>query len=224
MLDSKFFKWCYEHRHPIFLVGLLLFFILPEIFEKIFLFKIRISLMISVLIFSSIMIIHTEEKKRTLTYFLVIGIFLIITILSLFDHTNKVEFYSFVLLFIYFSFISYYLYLDIRHSKNVTGSVVFGAFAGYFLVGVLFFFVFVLLDITYPDTTNVDMTSDEGLDHTLYFSFITLTTIGYGDFAPTSTLGQKIAIVEGLIGQFYIAIVMATIVGKFLSTKSESEN
>jgi len=50
-----------------------------------------------------------------------------------------------------------------------------------------------------------------------YFSFITLTTIGYGDFAPTSILGQKIAILEGLIGQFYIAIVMAILVGKFLS-------
>jgi len=223
MLDSRFYKWCYKHRHPIFLVGLLLFFILPEVFEKVFFIKIRIPIIITILIFSSIMIIHTEEKKRTLTYLVVVAIFLIITVLTIVDRTNKVEIYSILLLFVYFSFITYYLYLDIRHSKTISSSVIFGAFAGYFLVGVLFFFVFAFLDFAYPDTTNIDMTSDESLEHTLYFSFITLTTIGYGDFSPTSTLGQKIAILEGLIGQFYIAIVMATIVGKFINAKSEAE-
>jgi hypothetical protein len=65
--------------------------------------------------------------------------------------------------------------------------------------------------------------SGKDSDHqVLYFSFITLTTIGYGDYAPTSTLGQKFAILEGLIGQFYIATIMAIIVGKFLSVKSEN--
>jgi hypothetical protein len=59
------------------------------------------------------------------------------------------------------------------------------------------------------------------MEDMFYFSFITLTTIGYGDFTPSSALGQKIAILEGLIGQFYLAIVMAILVGKFLSHNPE---
>lgn len=107
-------------------------------------------------------------------------------------------------------------------SKKVTGSVIIGAFAGYFMIGVMAFFIFAFLESAYPDTLNVDLESEGGMQDTFYFSFITLTTIGYGDFVPTSSLGQRIAILEGLIGQFYIAIVMAIIVGKYLSHKSEN--
>jgi hypothetical protein len=222
MLKTKFIKWSYEHRHPIFLAGLLLFFILPEIVEKVFFVEVRFTMIIIVVMFSSILIIHTEGKKRTPTYILIFIIIILLIILPYFDNYEKAENYIYIVLFVYFSFISYYLYLDIKCSSKVSSSVIFGAFAGYFLVGVLFFFIFAFLDYKYPETTNVDIATPGGIQDTLYFSFITLTTIGYGDFAPTSTLGQKIAILEGLIGQFYIAIVMATIVGKFINSNQEN--
>lgn len=203
-------------------MGLLLFFILPEIIEKIFFIKVRFPLIISILIFSSILIIHTSKKRRILTYSMVIVFMVFIVIWGFLEDTINMQIVSYSLLFVYFSYISYYLYLDIMSSKKVTSSIVFGAFAGYFLIGVLFFFIFFLLNVNYPDTLNIDMSKNESDHHVLYFSFITLTTIGYGDYAPTSTLGQKFAILEGLIGQFYIAAVMATIVGKFLNTESKT--
>ena len=95
--------------------------------------------------------------------------------------------------------------------------MIIGAFAGYFMIGVMFFFIYGFLDRAYPDTISVDMTSENGPNDMIYFSFITLTTIGYGDFSPTSDIGQKIAILQGLVGQFYIAIIMAILVGKFLT-------
>ena len=221
MTASKFFNWCYEHRHPIFFMGLLLFFILPDIIEKIFFIQVKFPIIISILIFSSILIIHTSKQKQSITYSMVMLFIGFILISIFFENNRSMRILSFILLFIYFSFITYYLFQDLIYSKKVNPSVIFGAFAGYFLVGVLFFFIFTLLDFYYPDTINVDNASEDGLDNTLYFSFITLTTIGYGDYAPISTLGQKIAILEGLVGQFYIAAVMATIVGKFINTDSK---
>jgi hypothetical protein len=153
---------------------------------------------------------------------LLFGVLMILWTFFYADNTMQVI--PFSLLFVYFSFITYYLFLDVLHSKEVTSSLIFGAFAGYFLIGVLFSFMFVLINVAYPDTINVDMTQKDGVEHMLYFSFITLTTIGYGDYAPTSTLGQKMAILEGLIGQFYIATIMATIVGKFLNSKTPSKD
>ena len=92
------------------------------------------------------------------------------------------------------------------------------------MIGVIFFFVYGFSDLAYPDTVNVDISQQKGVEDMFYFSFITLTTIGYGDFSPTSALGQRVAIIQGLIGQFYLAIVMAILVGKYLSYNQSEEN
>jgi hypothetical protein len=47
----------------------------------------------------------------------------------------------------------------------------------------------------------------------LYFSFVTLTTVGYGDYSAASDLGHTVAIVEALVGQLYLVTVVAVIVG-----------
>jgi voltage-gated potassium channel Kch len=51
----------------------------------------------------------------------------------------------------------------------------------------------------------------------VYFSFITLLTIGYGEIVPVSDLAQKAAILVALIGQFYIVILTAIVVGKYIN-------
>lgn len=213
--------WLFDHRHPIFLAGLLTFFILPELLQKILLWHLPFPFLITVLIVTSILIIQTSPKKKILSYGLIAILLLFLFIWDRYK-SHELDLTAFILLFIYFSFITYFLFQDLIRSKKVTASVIIGAFAGYFMIGVMAFFIFAFLESAYPDTLNVDLESEGGMQDTFYFSFITLTTIGYGDFAPTSSLGQRIAILEGLIGQFYIAIVMAIIVGKFLSHKSEN--
>ena len=210
-----------EHRHPIFLVGLLSFFILPEIIEKVLMVRISFPILISILIISSIMLIHTSPKKSVLSYSLVAVLIIFVFVWAAFENNALLGKIAFNLLFIYFSIISFYLYQDLRRSEIINGSVVIGAFSGYFMIGVIFTFILAFLDLSFPDTLNLDMNGMDGIQNTFYFSFITLTTIGYGDFAPTSPLGQNIAILEGLIGQFYIAIIMAVIVGKFISNNSK---
>lgn len=221
MQKEKIKVWLFNHRHPILLVGLLMFFILPELFEQVFYIRLSFPIQITILILASVLIIQTSPKKELLTYGLVVILLVFLFVWNRENQSHEVEMAGFVALFIYFSFITFFLFKDLIRSKEVTGSVVIGAFAGYFMIGVIAFFIYSFLENAYPETLNIDFESEGGMDDTFYFSFITLTTIGYGDFAPTSSLGQKIAILEGLIGQFYLAIVMAILVGKFLSRKSE---
>ena len=54
-------------------------------------------------------------------------------------------------------------------------------------------------------------------DGLLYYSYITLSTIGYGDVLPVNAIAQKAAILIGFMGQFYLAIVSAIVVGKYIN-------
>ena len=53
----------------------------------------------------------------------------------------------------------------------------------------------------------------------VYYSFITFTTIGYGDIAPLSHTSKLASVFFGISGQLYLTIIMALIIGKFLSKK-----
>ena len=64
----------------------------------------------------------------------------------------------------------------------------------------------------------------------LYFSYVTLATLGYGDYTPAGNLGHALAVLEALIGQLYLVTVVAVVVtrlagpGRVLIRKKESEN
>src|SRR6476620_3025377 len=57
-----------------------------------------------------------------------------------------------------------------------------------------------------------------------YYSFITLTTVGYGDVTPLSTPARTCAWLEALTGQFYLAVLVAGLVGALLSRKLEASD
>ena len=50
----------------------------------------------------------------------------------------------------------------------------------------------------------------------IYFSFVTLATLGYGDIVPDTNLTRSVAIVEAVIGQFYVAVIVAVLVSAFV--------
>ncbi|NAS32027.1 hypothetical protein GTQ40_13660 [Flavobacteriaceae bacterium R38] len=54
------------------------------------------------------------------------------------------------------------------------------------------------------------------MDSLIYYSYITLLTIGYGEIVPVTPVAQKAAILVGLIGQFYIVIITAVVVEKYI--------
>ena len=56
----------------------------------------------------------------------------------------------------------------------------------------------------------------------MYYSYITLMTIGYGDILPITPIAQKAAIFIGLIGQFYLVVLTAIVVGKYINQSSKN--
>jgi len=98
----------------------------------------------------------------------------------------------------------------LRH-RRVTSETVLGALCTYVLLGLLFAFVYLAVN----DLGNAPFFAQEGLhlqSEYLYFSFVTLTTLGFGDLSPAVGLPQGLTVLEALLGQVFLVTLVARLV------------
>jgi hypothetical protein len=101
---------------------------------------------------------------------------------------------------------------DMRARHRVTVRTVIGVLSIYLLIGLVFTFVFGIIAAQSSDPFFKHGIHGTSADY-LYFSYATLTTVGYGDLIANLHLGRSIAIIEALIGQIYLVSVVSLIVG-----------
>jgi uncharacterized membrane protein len=94
----------------------------------------------------------------------------------------------------------------------ISWATVLGALCVYLLLGLAFVSVYGLLDTMFSASVFVDIDDPETFDFT-YFSFVTLTTVGYGDVVAAQDLTRMVAVSEALIGQLYLVSIVALVVG-----------
>jgi hypothetical protein len=122
------------------------------------------------------------------------------------------------------------LFVDsLFRSRALSLDSVFGVVCGYLLLGMAWGVLYSMLDALWPGSFEVSdrLAEQVRADHSrihlfTYFSFITLTTVGYGDVTPLSTPARTCSWLEALTGQFYLAVLVAGLVGALLSRKSEA--
>ena len=101
----------------------------------------------------------------------------------------------------------------LRH-EHVTIQTLFGAVCAYFLIGLMFSSVYGALN-DLGDTPVFGEPVDRSVFS--YFSFTTLTTVGFGDYTAVTDLGRRIAVIEAVIGQVFIATTLARLVSLYKS-------
>ena len=90
---------------------------------------------------------------------------------------------------------------------------VMGAVVLYLLIGLEWAVAYGFLDAYSPGAfTGAGGGSEYTLERWVYFSFVTLTTVGFGDIAPVSRAARSLAILEALVGQLYPAVILARLV------------
>jgi hypothetical protein len=111
---------------------------------------------------------------------------------------------------------------------RVTMETLRGVVCAYFMIGFVFSFSYLLIEYLFPGSFHLIDRDVTALSHShylsemMYFSFVTLLAIGYGDITPLTDFGQTIVILEATMGQFYIAILVSRIVSvySFISDKN----
>jgi hypothetical protein len=94
----------------------------------------------------------------------------------------------------------------------VTTETVLGAICVYLLIGFSFAFIYAGLAALSPTPFFLEPSAPATLNNTLFFSYSTLTTVGYGNLVPAGSLGQTFAMLEALVGQIYLVIIVARLV------------
>jgi hypothetical protein len=106
----------------------------------------------------------------------------------------------------------------IHMQSEVTADGIYGAFCAYLLIGIAFGQLYCLADLLRPGSFRPDfaegVTPQERHYALTYYSFITLTTVGYGDIVPVRGAVRSLAMAEALLGQFFIAGFIAELIGK----------
>jgi len=100
-------------------------------------------------------------------------------------------------------------------ARDITKNVIFGALCGYMLIGYIGAFIALAVAEIYPGSYSIDG-SLTGME-AFYFSFVTMTTLGYGDILPLSDQARAISILLSILGPMYVAILIAMMVGKYAS-------
>jgi len=112
------------------------------------------------------------------------------------------------------------IFLNVFQVEKVTTNRIIGSICIYLLIGLFFTFIYAGLDLMKPNAftfSGTEMFSLESLRDYLYFSFVTLTTLGYGDIVPLARVTRMVSMFEAMIGQLYLVVMVATLVGMHVS-------
>ena len=116
--------------------------------------------------------------------------------------------------------------IDSLRRRQVDQNMLTATLALYLLIGLIYAMLYmILLEFDPEGLKGVDYLRGADLFVTaIYFSFVTMTSLGYGDISPTGPIGQVMVIIEAITGTFYMAVIVATMVATLIGNQiSESE-
>jgi hypothetical protein len=102
--------------------------------------------------------------------------------------------------------------INVFASGHAIGDRVFGAIVLYLLIGLIWAVAYSAIALHVPHAFAGDVNANSGLADWVYFSYVTLTTVGYGDITPVAKNARALATMEAFIGQLYPAIIIARLV------------
>ena len=214
-------------RMYIFLIFLVLLIVLygfsaRSLVEQLILDLIVVSLFVSV-------VFTLEQTKRSLLVSIMLGIpWIVAVFVDLFVVQGRtMRLLTTVAGIPFLIFVTRVVFWHVLRSRRVTPSAIYGAICVYLLLGIVWAAGYRFLEALNPGSFSgpmgIDPETGLELPNYMYFSFTTLTTLGYGDIVPVTAVARSVAIIEAIAGPLYITILISQLVSKYVSRKVEDE-
>ncbi len=146
-------------------------------------------------------------------------LFILTTSLFRFEANPFAVLAAFTCFIIFCIFIIYHIINVLLSTQEIKASLIAGGLAGYLMIGVMLSFFFIMLEAFDSNALSATL-QVEGFTGFVYFSLITMTTVGYGDIVPLHPVAQITSAFAAIFSQFYLAVVVAVIVGKIINGHS----
>jgi voltage-gated potassium channel Kch len=155
-----------------------------------------------------------SRDRRHLMAFVVLGApFVVLDAVGFFYKSNFLIAIMYGFGTVLYLYIIVLLIRELLSRKTITAEMIYCAISIYLLIGIMWAGVYAFVGTVIPGSFGGP---DGNIDY-IYFSFVTLTTVGYGDVAPLTFLSKRLAVFEAAMGSIYMAIIVALIVGRYLS-------
>lgn len=114
--------------------------------------------------------------------------------------------------FLFYAFCTVVIFAEVLRSERISGDTLLGVVSVYLLIGVSFGNLYDFIETLRPGSFVMGDVGSLGFQKLIYYSFMTLTTVGYGDITPATTAAQSMAIIEAVMGVLYVAVMIARMV------------
>ena len=123
---------------------------------------------------------------------------------------------------VFFCYLVWHILNDVLRGRRLTTEKIIGAIVAYLMIGMIWSLAYLLVEVLEPNSFRVPNdivslvraeTADSPWSVFVYYSFATLTTLGYGDITPVGTMARTLSWIESAVGPLYLAILIARLVG-----------
>lgn len=214
---KKTLDWIDRKRFSLLLLSTVLTLVLPAFSGSGLLSELIFVIAISFLFIQSMVVAEVKKSKKNLLRIIVISLILVTWLKPMGVDTIYIEVFKLTFFVAFFVFVITYLVRFIIRSATVDLNVLITSINIYLLGGIIGASLALVCYEIYPDAYNFPAyTNPNDFVSFLYYSFITMSTVGYGDITPRIPETQTLAYFLSVAGQLYVAIVIALLIGKFL--------
>jgi voltage-gated potassium channel len=223
---ARLFEWFLRRRFLVLLLAIGVLLVAGPILRPAFEGRLLFDALVMVVFLAAMLVLFREGRRRLMALllggFLVVGLWTGYVLPGIPRLPVVCAFHVMATLFLGFTVVT--VLREIHGDEKVSADSVYGAFCGYLLIGLIFGHLYCLTESLAPGSFSgpegfARELQQEDRQHflLLYFGFITLTSVGFGDITPASDAARALAVLEALIGQFFIAILVAELIGKRVS-------
>jgi len=220
MIQAGSTKKLWRNNVVLFLSLIALIFVFPVISTiDLKLTRITLALIVASGLFAA------EFKRRVFRILFLLGSLVVsVTLLDLFLPNSRIlDIITFFSNTLFFTLVTIALVAHVAQAKTADGSTILCAINSYLLIGLTASLLLLIIELFAPQSFNQIDHGAASVSDFIYFGFVTLTTLGYGDISPATPLARSMATFIALFGQLYLVIIMAMIIGKFLYAKGMNQ-